>query len=64
MAGLVVCGWVAGLGGYYYLLLMPAGVQLAWQASRVDIEDPKNCLAMFKSNRNFGLIVTLAIVFG
>jgi 4-hydroxybenzoate polyprenyltransferase len=64
MAGLVVCGWVAGLGGFYYLLLIPAAVQLAWQASRVDIEDPRNCLAMFKSNRNFGLIVTLAIVFG
>ena len=30
---------------------------LAWQISRLDINDGANCLATFKSNRDLGLIV-------
>jgi 4-hydroxybenzoate polyprenyltransferase len=30
-----------------------------WQLSRLDIDDPAKCLALFRSNRNAGLIPVL-----
>ncbi len=64
IAGLLLTGVTAGLGGYFYLLLIPAALQLAWQAWQVDIDNPRDCLAKFQSNRWFGLIVTAAILAG
>ena len=31
--------------------------QLAWQVVRIDINDPDDCLRLFKSNRDAGLIL-------
>ena len=39
-------------------------VHFGWQVATVDIDDPKRCLAVFRSNRDAGLIVALAIVLG
>ena len=33
------------------------GWHLAWQNRSLDIDDPDNCLALFRSNRNAGLLV-------
>lgn len=57
-------GWLADLSAYFYLALIPAVAHLAWQVSTIDIDDPKNCLTRFKSNRDFGLLVFAAIVVG
>ncbi|MBT8408261.1 MAG: UbiA family prenyltransferase, partial [Alphaproteobacteria bacterium] len=35
------------------------GWHLMWQMTRVDIDDPDNCLRFFRSNRDAGLIVAL-----
>jgi 4-hydroxybenzoate polyprenyltransferase len=35
---------------------------LAWQIGRLDIDDPARCLALFKSNRDAGLILFAALV--
>jgi 4-hydroxybenzoate polyprenyltransferase len=35
------------------------GWHLAWQLRRLDIDDPERCLALFRSNRNAGLIPVL-----
>ena len=48
----------------YYVGLGAAALHLLWQVATVDIHDPKNCLARFRSNRDFGLIVLAAIVAG
>ena len=34
---------------------------LVWQIARLDIGDPDNCLAVFKSNRDAGLILFAAL---
>jgi 4-hydroxybenzoate polyprenyltransferase len=57
-------GWLAGLAAPFYGLLGAGTVQLAWQATRIDIDDPADCLAMFKSNRVFGWLMLAAIVAG
>jgi 4-hydroxybenzoate polyprenyltransferase len=41
-----------------------AAVQLGWQAARVDIDDPADCLAKFRSNRIVGWLVFAAIIGG
>lgn len=37
---------------------------LAWQVRRVDIDDPDDCLAKFKSNRDFGLLMFAGLIAG
>lgn len=34
---------------------------LAWQLARLDIDDPARCLALFRSNRDAGLILALGL---
>ena len=38
--------------------------QDGWEIVDVDIDDPKGCLAIFRSNRDAGLIVAAAFVLG
>jgi len=44
-------------------LVLPAGL-LAYQVVRLDIADPRRCLALFKSNRAVGLAVAAALAAG
>jgi len=59
---LVLAGWLAGLAWPYFAVLAAAAGHLAWQAATVDIDDAKACLAKFRANRDFGLIVLVGIV--
>ena len=49
--------------GFFIGLGLVAG-HLAWQIVRLDISDGANCLATFKSNRDLGLVMFLAILAG
>jgi 4-hydroxybenzoate polyprenyltransferase len=61
---LALTGWLSGLSLWFYAgLLLPAGA-LAWQIRRLDIHDPGLCLTLFKSNREVGLLATLALLLG
>lgn len=66
--GAIVCftaaGVQAGLGHLYLLGMAAASAHLVWQIARIDIDDPADCLAKFRSNRDFGLIVFLGILLG
>jgi 4-hydroxybenzoate polyprenyltransferase len=42
------------------LLLVPAGIQLAWQILMWNLDDPRSSLDVFRSNRDFGILVLLA----
>ena len=44
--------------------LVGAGLQFAWQATWVDINDPADCLAKFRSNRVTGWLLFAGIVAG
>lgn len=59
---LAISGGLAGLHWIYFPLLALACLHLVWQVRTVDINDAANCLKRFKSNRDFGLLVTLAIL--
>ena len=57
-------GVTAGLGTWFRLGLGLATVQLFWQAGRVDIDDPSDCLGKFRSNRLVGWLMLGGIVAG
>jgi 4-hydroxybenzoate polyprenyltransferase len=44
---------LAGVGGFLAHLL--------WQLRRLDIDDPRRCLALFRSNRDAGLVLALGL---
>ncbi len=59
---LALAGGLAGLRWpFFVVLLLPAGL-LARQVAALDIDDPGLCLRLFKSNRDIGLLVALAIL--
>jgi 4-hydroxybenzoate polyprenyltransferase len=54
--------WAAGAGVVSALALAAFAAHLAWQVVRLDIDDPDNCLRVFKSNRDAGLILFAGLV--
>jgi 4-hydroxybenzoate polyprenyltransferase len=60
----LLAGTVVGLGLGFFLLMGAVAGHLAWQVVRLDIHDSANCLSTFKSNRDLGLIMFLAILAG
>jgi 4-hydroxybenzoate polyprenyltransferase len=59
---IAVAGSLVGAGIVFWLGLMVFAAHLTWQIWRLDITDPANCLAVFKSNRDAGLILFAALV--
>jgi len=59
---IALAGWLAGGGVLFTVGLVAFAAHLAWQVVRLDIDDPLNCLAVFKSNRDAGLILFAALV--
>jgi 4-hydroxybenzoate polyprenyltransferase len=57
VALLGAAGYAAGAGLVFTLGLAAFAGHLAWQIVRLDIGDPDNCLAVFKSDRDAGLIL-------
>ncbi len=54
---IAAAGLTAGGGPVFVLGLCAFAAHLVWQIVRLDIADPDNCLAVFKSDRDAGLIL-------
>ncbi len=59
-----LAGWLAELQPWFLAGLAVAALQLIWQAAWVDIDDPADCLAKFRSNTWFGWLVFLSALLG
>jgi 4-hydroxybenzoate polyprenyltransferase len=57
-------GSATGLGAPFWLALAAAAAQLFWQAARVAVDDPADCLAKFRSNRAVGWVIFAGILAG
>ena len=62
VALIALAGWSAGAGIVFSLGLSHSPRILSWQIRRLDIDDPVNCLIVFKSNRDAGLILFAGLV--
>ncbi len=45
-----------------YLGLFAVSLHLLWQGRKVDLDDPASCLAIFRSNRDFGLVFLAGLI--
>ncbi len=59
---LALAGYLAAAGVPYALGLAVAGGHFAWQITTLRTDDPENCLVRFKSNRDLGAILFLALL--
>jgi 4-hydroxybenzoate polyprenyltransferase len=59
-----LAGLLAGLGPLFYLGLMGYAAHLLWQTRSIRADDGAHALALFKSNREAGLVLLLAIILG
>jgi 4-hydroxybenzoate polyprenyltransferase len=62
VALLALAGAVAGAGWPLFAGLALASMHLVWQIATLDIDDDANCLRRFRSNRDFGALVFLAML--
>ncbi len=59
---IAAAGRLAGFAWSFLLLLLPAAAHLLWQATTVKTDDTSDCLAKFRANRDFGLLVLAALL--
>ncbi len=52
-----LAAWLADAGLLTHMGIAAAAAHAAWQLKRLDIDDPTLCLALFRSNRDFGLLI-------
>ena len=54
--------WAAGLGVLAFAGVVLGAGHLAWQIATIDVDDPDNCLKLFRSNRDYGWIVFAGLI--
>lgn len=64
VAFFAAAGAAAEVAWPFYAGLAAAAAQLAWQAKRVDLDDPADCLAKFRSNALFGWLFLAGVLAG
>jgi 4-hydroxybenzoate polyprenyltransferase len=64
LAGIAAAGLLAGAGPVFLAGLAVSAAHLVWQIVTLDGNDPDNCLKRFRSNRDFGAIIFVALVAG
>jgi 4-hydroxybenzoate polyprenyltransferase len=57
IALIAAAGFMASGGIIFTIGIVAFAAHLAWQVTRLDINDPAHCLVLFKSNRDAGLIL-------
>jgi 4-hydroxybenzoate polyprenyltransferase len=61
---LAASGLATGVHWIFYPLLAAPALHLWFQLRRLDINDPASCLTVFRSNRDFGIVVLAVIAAG
>ena len=58
----IAAGFFAGAHLVFFFGVALIGLQMAWQVSTLDIDDPENCLRRFRANRDVGAAIFVALV--
>ena len=62
--GLMIASFASTSIGWPAYLGVAGGIaHMIWQVQRLNIDDPDNCLALFKSNSTFGWIIFAGLMF-
>lgn len=57
-----IAGFLAGAHLIFFTALALVAIQLAWQVSTLNTNDPANCLRRFRSNRDVGWALLLGLI--
>lgn len=58
----LAAGFLAGAHLIYVLGVVLVWLQLSWQVTTLDMNDPRNCLRRFRSNRDVGVALLLGFI--
>jgi len=58
----LAAGFFAGTHLIFYTAVVLVSLQMAWQVSTLDVDDPQNCLRRFRSNRDVGAVILLGLI--
>ena len=62
---LIVIGYLMSLNKFFYIFIGLTFLQMFFlQIKKLDINDPLNCLQIFKSNNNLGLLILISLIVG
>ena len=62
---ILIVGYFSKLSFYFYLFMIVSMIQIfLYQVRNFDSRDPDKCLAIFKSNNLYGLLIFVGILFG
>lgn len=59
---IVAAGFAEHAGWTFVLLMLAAGAHMLWQVCRLDIDNPDNCLKLFRANRDTGAVMAAAFL--
>ncbi|HWX89331.1 MAG TPA: 4-hydroxybenzoate octaprenyltransferase, partial [Rhizomicrobium sp.] len=59
---ILAAGFTEHTGWPFAFVLLAAGAHLLWQVKRLDIDNPDNCLIVFRANRETGALIALAFL--
>ncbi len=61
---ILASGFADHAGWPFGVLMLAAGVHMLWQVRQLDIDNPDNCLMLFRANRITGALIALAFACG
>ena len=59
---ILAAGFTEHAGWPFAFVMLAAGAHLLWQVRQLNINNPDNCLAVFRSNRDTGALIALAFL--
>jgi 4-hydroxybenzoate polyprenyltransferase len=59
---ILAAGFTEHAGWPFAFVMLAAGAHLLWQVKRLQIDNPDNCLTLFRSNRETGALIALAFL--
>jgi 4-hydroxybenzoate polyprenyltransferase len=59
---ILAAGFTEHAGWPFAFVMLAAGAHMLWQVRQLNINNPENCLAVFRSNRDTGALIALAFL--
>jgi 4-hydroxybenzoate polyprenyltransferase len=59
---ILAAGFTEHTGWPFAFVMLAAGAHLLWQVKKLNVEDADNCLKLFRSNRETGALIALALL--